>query len=90
MVAEAARPHACRVAVCGEAGSDPVAVPLLVGLGVDELSVAPPRVALVKQWVRGLTLSDAEELARLAVAAQDAEAVRRLVAVGAEPPPAPR
>ena len=44
-VARAARPHGCRVAVCGEAGSDPAAVPLLVGLGVDELSVAPRRVA---------------------------------------------
>nr|WP_281426203.1 phosphoenolpyruvate--protein phosphotransferase [Miltoncostaea oceani] len=80
-VTEAARPHPCRVAVCGEAGSDPVAVPLLVGLGVDELSVAPPRVALVKQWVRSLDTAAAAELAGLALAAQDADAVRRLVAV---------
>ncbi|MGE3138605.1 MAG: phosphoenolpyruvate--protein phosphotransferase [Thermoleophilia bacterium] len=80
-VCEAAAPHGCRVAVCGEAGSDPVAVPLLVGLGVDELSVAPPRVALVKQWVRALDRAEAAELARLALAAADADAVRRLVAV---------
>jgi len=82
-VTEAARPHPCRVAVCGEAGSDPVAVPLLVGLGVDELSVAPPRVALVKQWVRALDTAQATELAGLALAAHDADAVRRLVAVSA-------
>jgi multiphosphoryl transfer protein len=80
-VCDAAAPHGCRVAVCGEAGSDPVAVPLLVGLGVDELSVAPPRVALVKQWVRALEREAAAELARLALAAPDADAVRRLVAV---------
>jgi phosphocarrier protein FPr len=80
-VCEAAAPHDCRVAVCGEAGSDPVAVPLLVGLGVDELSVAPPRVPLVKQWVRALDRAEAAELARLALAAPDADAVRRLVAV---------
>lgn len=80
-VTTAARPHGCRVAVCGEAGSDPVAVPLLVGLGVDELSVAPPRVALVKEWVRGIDAADAAELARQALAAHDADAVRRLVAV---------
>jgi phosphoenolpyruvate-protein phosphotransferase len=40
------------VDVCGEAASDPKAMPILVGLGVDELSVAPARVGQVRQWVR--------------------------------------
>ncbi len=43
-VCEAGAAHGCRVAVCGEAASDPAAVPILVGLGVDELSVTPRRV----------------------------------------------
>jgi len=42
------------VDVCGESASDAVAMPMLVGLGVDELSVAAARVGEVRQWVRGL------------------------------------
>jgi len=42
------------VDVCGESASDAVAMPILVGLGVDELSVAAARVGEVRQWIRGL------------------------------------
>ncbi len=42
------------VDVCGEAASDPKAMPVLVGLGVDELSVAAARVGQVRQWIREL------------------------------------
>ena len=82
-VVQAARAHGCRVAVCGEAGSDPQAVPLLVGLGVDELSVGPRRVPLVKAWVRELDSSAAGDLARRALELEDAAAVRSLVAASA-------
>jgi len=48
--------HAARILVdvCGESASDAVAMPILVGLGVDELSVAAARVGEVRQWIRGL------------------------------------
>jgi phosphocarrier protein FPr len=78
-VTEAAARHACRVAVCGEAGSDPAAIPLLVGLGVDELSVAPVRVPLVKEAVRALETGEARALAARALELEDAAAVRELV-----------
>jgi multiphosphoryl transfer protein len=81
-VTEAASRHACRVAVCGEAGSDPAAIPLLVGLGVDELSVAPRRVPLVKEAVRAIDLEDARRLAARALELEDAAAVRELVGAG--------
>jgi len=42
------------VDVCGESASDAVAMPMLVGLGVDELSVAAARVGEVRKWIRGL------------------------------------
>jgi phosphoenolpyruvate-protein phosphotransferase len=42
------------VDVCGEAASDSSVMPVLVGLGVDELSVAAARVGQVREWVRGL------------------------------------
>jgi phosphoenolpyruvate-protein kinase (PTS system EI component) len=66
------------VGVCGEMASDIWAVPFLVGLGVDELSVHPPQVAAVKATVRGL----GEDMAQIAAAAlnlEDGEAVRRLL-----------
>jgi phosphoenolpyruvate-protein phosphotransferase len=51
------------VDVCGEAASDPIAMPILVGLGVDELSVAAARVGEVRRWIRGLEFSAAREAA---------------------------
>jgi phosphoenolpyruvate-protein phosphotransferase len=51
------------VDVCGEAASDPIAMPILVGLGVDELSVAAARVGEVRKWIRGLELSASREAA---------------------------
>lgn len=65
--------------VCGEAASDPLTVPLLVGLGADELSAGAARVGAVRGWVRSLDHSEAAELARQALEASDAEEVERLV-----------
>ena len=50
----AARAGGIPVDVCGEAASDARALPVMVGFGVDELSVAPARVGQVRQWVREL------------------------------------
>ena len=61
--ATAARAHGRHVAVCGEAAADPEMIPLLVGLGVDELSVAPSSVAAVAAQVGGLRLAACQELA---------------------------
>ena len=77
--AEAAREAAIPLEVCGEAASDPLTVPLLVGLGADELSVGAARVGSVRAWVRKLDYEGTRELAREALAAPDAEAVERLI-----------
>lgn len=50
----AARNASIPVDVCGEAASDPKAMPVMVGFGADELSVAAARVGKVREWVRGL------------------------------------
>src|SRR5207302_2318677 len=51
---DAAHAHKIPVSVCGEMASDPVLAPLLLGLGVDELSAAPPLVPPIKFVVRRL------------------------------------
>ena len=66
------------VSVCGEVAADPVAVPLLLGLGVRSLSVAAPAVAAVKQAVREVDLPAAQRLARQALDCASATAVRAL------------
>ena len=67
------------VGVCGEMASDLWAVPLLVGLGVDELSVHPPLVPRIKAAVRKLERRLAAALATTALELEDASAVRRLL-----------
>ena len=78
--------HVCRaargrisVAVCGEAASDELAVPVLVGLGVRELSVSPPAVPRVKAAVRELDVERCATLARRALGLAEADDVRKLV-----------
>jgi phosphoenolpyruvate-protein kinase (PTS system EI component) len=78
-VADAARAAGRVLEVCGEAASDPVLVPLLVGLGVDELSVGAARVATVRAQIRALDRREGAQLAQRALAARDAAAVAALV-----------
>jgi len=73
------------VSVCGELAADPVAVPVLLGLGVRSLSVVPPAVALVKQRVREIDLGDARRIATSALACESAAEVRALVGAGTQP-----
>lgn len=70
-----------RVAVCGELAADLVAVPILVGLGVDELSVNRFAVPGVKDEVRRWAQTDAAALAAEAITLESAAAVRARVAL---------
>lgn len=63
----AARAHGVRVCVCGEMAGDPVLAPLLLGLGVNELSAAPQLVPAIKFLIRRLKLAEAQELATFAL-----------------------
>ena len=53
--------------VCGEMAGDPVAVPLLIGLGVNELSVAPTMLPQIKYLIRRLKYNETQELAQQAL-----------------------
>jgi phosphoenolpyruvate-protein phosphotransferase (PTS system enzyme I) len=63
---EAGHRNGIWVGVCGEMAGDPLMTPLLVGMGVDELSVAPVAVPLVKDAIRQITYEEAKELVRVA------------------------
>ena len=83
-VARAAQARGRHVAVCGEAAADPSLVPLLVGLGVEELSVAAGSIAAIRSLVAGL---DREECRRLATRALAATTVAQVRAIAAEATP---
>ncbi|HET6440634.1 MAG TPA: phosphoenolpyruvate--protein phosphotransferase [Anaeromyxobacter sp.] len=68
-----------RADVCGEMAADPQIVPLLVGLGIDELSVSAPAVPEVKKVVRGLAATAARSLSEEALSLDSAAAVRKLL-----------
>ena len=64
------------VGVCGEMAGDPRAVPLLVGLGVDELSMSAPSIPKVKQIIRNLEYKKVSTQAITALMEESPEAVR--------------
>jgi phosphotransferase system enzyme I (PtsI) len=72
------------VAVCGQMAGNPILVPLLIGLGVGELSLSPAAIPVVKCVLRGVTYLQCTELAQKALEASSAEEVlaacRQLVA----------
>ena len=70
LTVDAAHQAGIWVGVCGEMAGDPVLVPLLLGLGVDELSAAPPTVPQIKFVIRRLKLSEARELAAFALSCE--------------------
>lgn len=85
---QAGRQHGRPVGVCGEMAGEPALVPLLLGLGVDELSVTPAMIPAVKFLLRRLRISEARELADWALGCSlGAEIHRRSreVAVAAAP-----
>lgn len=68
------------VGVCGGIATDACAVPVLVGLGVDELSASLPGIPAVKAQIRTLKMEACRKLAASVLIAESAEDVRALVA----------
>jgi phosphoenolpyruvate-protein phosphotransferase len=76
MTVKAAHAHGKWVGVCGAMASERLAVPLLLGLGVDELSVSVPMIAPVKATVRELELADCQIIAQQVLGLESAGQVR--------------
>ena len=78
-VIEAAHANGNWVGLCGELAGDPVAAPVLLGLGLDEWSMNPPAIPLVKERVRTLSADDCKALAQRCLAATSPEQVRDIL-----------
>lgn len=63
LVVEAAHAAGIWVGLCGELGGNELATPLLVGLGLDELSMNAPAIPAVKQAIRQISLAEAQQVA---------------------------
>ena len=69
--------HGRWVGVCGALASDPLATPVLVGLGVTELSVSPPQIGEIKDRVRHLDAAQCRQLSQELLNLSSAKAVRQ-------------
>ena len=67
------------VGLCGELAGEPLAIPILLGLGLDEFSMNPPAIPPAKQIIRALTLDQAQKVARAALELDSPDAVQALV-----------
>ena len=76
MVADGGSANGKPVGVCGEAAADPLLAVVLVGLGVDTLSMSPSALADVRAELKKYTLEDARRLAEAATAASNADAAK--------------
>ncbi|PIE34963.1 phosphoenolpyruvate--protein phosphotransferase [candidate division KSB3 bacterium] len=79
-VVEAAHQNGKHVGVCGELASDPAAIPVLIGLGVDELSLNPANIPAIKTAVRKVSQENASELTAAILQLDTATAVREMIA----------
>jgi phosphoenolpyruvate-protein kinase (PTS system EI component) len=82
---EAGRAAGIAVALCGELAADPLAAPLLLGLGLEEFSVSAPLIPELKRAISCWSAPAAERVAQEALAMDSSQSVRRLLlgAVGA-------
>jgi phosphotransferase system enzyme I (PtsI) len=78
-VVQGAHAYGKIVGVCGELAGEPLAIPILVGLGVDELSMNPSVVPLTKQIVRRLNMKDSQALAEKVLLLETPSDVRAVV-----------
>jgi phosphotransferase system enzyme I (PtsI) len=75
-VSEAAHAHGKWVGLCGELASDPLATPVLLGLGLDELSMTARAIPLIKQKIRHCSIAHAREIADKVLRLNNAREVR--------------
>ena len=78
-VVQVGRKLGIRVAMCGEMAGDPLYIPVLLGLGVNEFSMNPTSIPVVKRVIRMTSLSEATKIARRALVLATVEEVNEYV-----------
>jgi phosphotransferase system enzyme I (PtsI) len=79
MVIEAAHKHKKWVGMCGEMAGDPIAVPLLLGLGLDEFSMSASSILSTRQLIKQLKYETMQEMAREALQLESQEEIKSFV-----------
>lgn len=77
---QAAHAHGLWIGICGELASFPLAIPILVGMGIDELSMVPHAIPEAKWLIRRVSEESAQELAQAVLQCGDERQVRELAA----------
>ena len=80
LTVQAAEDAGIPVSICGEMATNPLAVPILIGLGIGELSGTPAAVPVVKEIIRALEVGDVEADARAALGARTVAEVHMIAA----------
>jgi phosphocarrier protein FPr len=76
---EAGRNAGIEVTLCGELAADPLATPLLLGLGLEEFSVSAPLIPELKRAISRWSVADAGDVAKEALAMDSSQSVRRFL-----------
>ncbi len=77
MTSKAAKTQKIELGICGEMAGDPFALPFLLGLGFDELSMSHPAIPKIKRLVRKFQAERAKQVAQKALSMKDADEVRQ-------------
>ena len=78
-VTSVARDHGVQISICGEMAGDPVSIPILLGFGIDNLSMTPQSIPVIKSVIRSLKIEDARMFVKEALKEKTDAAVTELV-----------
>jgi phosphotransferase system enzyme I (PtsI) len=79
LVSDAAKKEGIELFMCGEMAGDPFSLPVLLGLGLDELSMNPQSIPVMKNLIRSISIADAEKFMQKALQQTTAKAVAELI-----------
>jgi phosphotransferase system enzyme I (PtsI) len=79
MVIDAAHRQKKWVGMCGEMAGDPIAVPILLGLGLDEFSMSASSILSIRRLIKELKYAEMKELAQEALQLESQEEIKAFV-----------
>ncbi|MGR6872359.1 phosphoenolpyruvate--protein phosphotransferase [Pseudomonas sp. HK3] len=78
-IVDLARSHNLNLSLCGEMAADPIALVLLMGMGIKRLSMSAAKLPKIKYLIRSMSLVDSQQLLRQALTLESNDAIRALV-----------